>query len=167
MREDDYNEDLEYQRADDYEEPSDGEPLQSPLPGDVREAVAVAGALSISAQSSALSNTAYGNLIGNDNLSQQNAASHQHGMNQLGVAVSGRANNLVTDLNPFQTDALATLETGNSVSEELAEIRDTLKTLSARRKTVLAETPARSARQSNGGDLERRQRDRTRRAKRA
>ena len=101
----------------------------SPLPDDIRESVAVANLKSVAEQPSLLSNLALADLISNDNLSQQNAVSNQQGMSQLAISVTGKINNLVTSLDPLQATALAKLETGNDISEQLADIKGTLESL--------------------------------------
>ena len=98
----------------------------SALPDDIRESVAIGNLKSVAEQSSMLSNLTYADLITNDNLSQQNAVSNQQGMNQLGIAVAGKTNKLVSSLNPLEASALAKLDTGNDISEQLADIKGTL-----------------------------------------
>lgn len=97
------------------------------LPDDIRESVAIANVKSVAEQSSMLSNLAYADMMSNDNLSQQNAVSNQQGMNQLGVTVAGKVNNLISSLNPMEATAIAKLDTGNDVAEQLADIKGTLK----------------------------------------
>jgi hypothetical protein len=99
----------------------------SPLPGDIRESVAITNVKTIAEQPSLLSNLAFADLISNDNLSQQNAVANQQGMSQLAISVAGKINNLVTNLNPLQATAQAKLDTGNDISEQLADIKEMLK----------------------------------------
>jgi hypothetical protein len=47
-------------------------------------------------------------------------------MNQLGIAVAGKTNKLVSSLNPLEASAVAKLDTGNDISEQLADIKGTL-----------------------------------------
>ncbi|HYY56291.1 MAG TPA: hypothetical protein VE842_03110 [Pyrinomonadaceae bacterium] len=101
----------------------------STLPDDIRESVAVTNLKTVAEQPSLLSNLALADLISNDNLSQQNAVSNQQGMSQLAISVAGKINNLVTSLNPLQAAAQAKLDTGNDISEQLADIKGTLESL--------------------------------------
>ncbi|HEV2913201.1 MAG TPA: hypothetical protein VGX92_07785 [Pyrinomonadaceae bacterium] len=103
-----------------------GDGIASPLPHDIRQAVAISNIKTVAEQPSLLSNLAFADLISNDNLSQQNAVSNQQGMSQLAIAVSGKINNLVTSLNPLQANAQAKLDTGNDVAEQLADIKGML-----------------------------------------
>ncbi|HBB88618.1 MAG TPA: R body protein [Blastocatellia bacterium] len=98
----------------------------SALPNDIRESVAIGNLKSVAEQSSLLSNLTYADLLINDNLSQQNAVSNQQGMNQLGITVAGKVDKLVASLNPLEATALAKLDTGNDISEQLADIKGTL-----------------------------------------
>jgi hypothetical protein len=107
----------------------EGYGIGSPLPGDIRESVAVTNLKTVAEQPSLLSNLALADLISNDNLSQQNAVSNQQGMSQLAISVAGKINNLVTNLNPLQATAQAKLDTGNDISEQLADIKGTLESL--------------------------------------
>jgi Killing trait len=85
----------------------DGTPA---LPGDVRETVAICNLKSVAEQPSLLSNLAYANLISNLNLAQKNAISNQQAMNHLGLAVTGKAVNMVANLSPMEVMALRLLK---------------------------------------------------------
>ncbi|HEX8175070.1 MAG TPA: hypothetical protein VF543_08125 [Pyrinomonadaceae bacterium] len=104
----------------------------SALPDDIRESIAIGNLKSVAEQPNMLSNLAYADVISNDNLSQQNAVSNQQGLNQLGRTVSGKINKLVSSLSPVEATAVAKLDTGNDVAEQLADIKGTL--LSLRRR---------------------------------
>ena len=106
--------------------------VSSALPDDIRESIAIGNVKSVAEQTSMLSNLSYADLISNDNLSQQNAVSNQQGMNQLSMTVSGKINNLVSSLSPMEATAVAKLDTGNDVAEQLADIKGTV--LSLRRR---------------------------------
>lgn len=101
----------------------------SALPNDIRESVAISNVNSVAEQTSMLSNLSYADLISNDNLSQQNAVSNQQAAWQLGQAVSGKVNNLVANLSPMEATAIARLDTGNDVAEQLADLKGTLRSL--------------------------------------
>lgn len=101
----------------------------SALPNDIRESIAIGNINSVAAQTSMLSNLAYADLISNDNLSQQNAVSNQQAAGELGRAVSGKVNNLVANLSQMEATAIAKLDMGNDVAEQLADIKGTLRSL--------------------------------------
>lgn len=105
----------------------------SALPNDIRESVAIGNLKSVAEQSSMLATLTYADLLINDTISQQNAVSNQQGMNQLGVTVAGKTTKLVSSLNPLETTAIARLDTGNDVAEQLADIKATLETLRRQR----------------------------------
>ena len=99
----------------------------SALPDDIRESIAIGNVKSVAEQSSMLSNLAYANLITNVNLSQQNAVSNQQSMYQLGLTVTGKTVNLVSNLSPMEAVAVVKLDTGNDVAEQLADLSATVK----------------------------------------
>jgi hypothetical protein len=105
----------------------------SALPDDIREAVAIGNVKSVAEQTSMLANLTFGNLGSNTNLSQQNAVSNQQSLNQLGIAVTGKAVNLVSNLNPLEADAINKLDTGNQVTEQLADLKTEVRTFKSRR----------------------------------
>ena len=100
----------------------------SALPDDIREAVAISNVKSVAEQTSMLANLTFGNLGSNTNLSQQNAVSNQQSLNQLGIAVTGKAVNLVSNLSPIEANAINKLDTGNDVAEQLADLKAEVKT---------------------------------------
>ena len=105
-------------------------PLQSALPDDIREAIAIGNVKSVAEQSSMLSNLAYANLISNTNLGQQNAVSNQQALNQLGATVTGKSVNLVANLNPLEAVAAVKLDTGNDIAEQLADLKGAVQAFS-------------------------------------
>jgi hypothetical protein len=98
----------------------------SALPDDIRESIAIGNVKSVAEQPSMLSNLAYANLIGNVNLSQQNAVSNQQAMNQLGLTVTGKVVNLVANLSPLEAVAVVKMDTGNDVAQQLADLKGTI-----------------------------------------
>jgi hypothetical protein len=100
---------------------------QSALPDDIRESIAIGNVKSVAEQSSMLSNLAYANLIGNVNLSQQNAVSNQQSFNQLGITVTGKVINRVSTLSPMEAVAVVKLDTGNDIAEQMADLTATTK----------------------------------------
>jgi hypothetical protein len=69
----------------------------SGLPDNIKEEIAIGNLKSIAQSPAALSNLALANLINNVNLSQQNAVANQQAMNQLGIAITGKAVDVVSD----------------------------------------------------------------------
>jgi killing trait domain-containing protein len=104
----------------------------SALPNDIREAVAISNVKCVAEQPSMLANLTFGNLGSNTNLSQQNAVSNQQSANQLGVAVTGKAVNLVSNLSPLEATALSKLDTGNDVAEQLADLKAEVRSFRSR-----------------------------------
>ena len=104
--------------------------LQSALPDDIREAIAIGNVKSVAEQSSMLSNLAYANLISNTNLGQQNAVSNQQALNQLGATVTGKSVNLVANVNPLEAVAAVKLDTGNDIAEQLSDLKGTIQAFS-------------------------------------
>ncbi len=70
-----------------------------------------------------LSNLAFSNVVSNTNLSQQNAVSNQQSSNEVGTSVVGSVVNSVTDLGPLQAMSALEILTGNSVSQELIDVK--------------------------------------------
>ncbi len=97
------------------------------VPDDIREAVAIANLKSIAEQPAMLSNLAYANLISNVNLSQQNALSNQHAMNQLTVSVTSKAVNKISNLSSLEAASLTTLLTAKELAEQIAQTKSVTK----------------------------------------
>ncbi|MEM9216681.1 MAG: RebB family R body protein [Cyanobacteria bacterium P01_F01_bin.150] len=98
-------------------------PVDSNLPGDIRESIAIANAKSVAEQPAMLSNLTYSNSISNINLSQQNAVSNQQALNQLGITVTGKAVNRVSNLSPMEAVAVVKMDTGNDVAEQISDLK--------------------------------------------
>ncbi len=105
-------------------------PIDSPIPDQIIESIAVGGVTSVGGQSAVLSNISFGNAAANVNLAQQNAVANQQAMNNLGLSVVGGAVNLVADLNPLEAMSAEQVLTGNVVAQELVAIQGALKDLS-------------------------------------
>ena len=93
------------------------------LNDDLVKAVATGTLKSIAEQPAMLSNLAFSAVVTNTNLAMQNAVANQQAMNELGVAVVGKAVNLVTNLSPLESKSASELLTGNSVAEEIADLK--------------------------------------------
>jgi hypothetical protein len=100
-----------------------------PLPEEVLQTIAISNAKSVSEQPAMLSNLAFGNNASNANLSQQNAVSNQQAMNELNVVVTGKAINLVANLSPTEALSTSQLFTGNTVAEEIADLKASVDSL--------------------------------------
>ncbi len=96
--------------------------INSPLPDQITESIAIGNVKSVAEQPSMLSNLAFSNLLANVNLAQQNAVANQQAMNQLAVTVTGKAVNLVANLDPLEAVSASTILTGNAVAQELIDI---------------------------------------------
>ncbi len=97
----------------------------------ITEAVAVGNLKSIAEQPAMLANLAMSNLIANTNLAAQNAVANQQAMNELGVAVLGKAVNLLTTVGPIEARAAEQVLTGDSVAQELADLKAALQAFTA------------------------------------
>ena len=86
-------------------------------------AVAIANVKSVAEQPAMLSNMMFGNLISNINLTQQNAASNQQAMNEVGRAVTGKVVNTILNLGPLEAMSALQILTGQMVAEELIDIK--------------------------------------------
>src|SRR5882757_3100014 len=81
---------------------------------------------SVGEQPAMLSNLAYSNTIANTNLSQQNAVANQQAMNELGIAIVGKTVNSLTNLGPLEARSAVDVLTGNSLAEEIADLKATI-----------------------------------------
>lgn len=104
-------------------------PVDSPLPDQVTEAIAVGGVNSVAGQPSSLANLSFGNAAANINLTQQNAAANQQALNNLGLSVVGAAVNMVADLDPLEAMSAEQVLTGNVVAQEIIDIQGALSLL--------------------------------------
>ncbi len=81
---------------------------------------------SVGEQPAMLSNLAYSNTIANTNLSQQNAVANQQAMNELGIAVTGKTVNLVSNLGPLEARSAVDVLTNNELAESIASLKASL-----------------------------------------
>jgi len=93
------------------------------LPDSIIQSIAIGNAKSIGEQPAMLSNLAYSNTIANTNLSQQNAVANQQAMNELGIAIVGKTVNSLTNLGPLEARSAVDVLTGNSLAEEIADLK--------------------------------------------
>ena len=96
---------------------------ESALPADIRESIAIGNVKSVAEQPSLLSNITYSNMMASVNLSQQNAVSQQHAMNQLTTSVAGKMVNLLSTVNPMEAVAVLKLTSGNELAGDIAELK--------------------------------------------
>lgn len=87
------------------------------------EAVAIGNLKSISEQPAMLSNLAYSNVVANTNLSMQNAVANQQAMNELGVAVTGKAVKTVSDLGPLEARSAVDILTNDEVAQAITDLK--------------------------------------------
>ena len=111
-------------------EPLNPASSSSGLPNDIRESVAIANIKSVGEQPSMLSNLSFANLITNDNLSQENAVANQQAMNQVGLTVTGKAVNRVSNMDPSEGVAINKIDTGNETAAQIAELKASVKAMS-------------------------------------
>lgn len=71
---------------------------------DAIEAAAISSIKSLGEQPAMLANLAYSNLVNNTNISQQNAVANQQAMNEIGIAVTGKAVQCVSNSTIKTTD---------------------------------------------------------------
>jgi hypothetical protein len=102
--------------------------MANDLPHDLIESVAIGNIKSIAEQPAMLSNLAYSNIINNVNLSQQNAVANQQALNELGIAITGKAVNTVSSLSPGATikPTLETIPTSTTPSNIAGKENDEL-----------------------------------------
>jgi hypothetical protein len=80
--------------------------VDSRLPNDVRQSLAVANVKNLGEQAAILSNLAYANLIGNINLSEENVVSNPQLMNQLTLSVTGQTVNRISNFGTMEIMSL-------------------------------------------------------------
>lgn len=78
-----------------------------------------------------LSNLAYANLVNNVNLSQQNAVSNQQAMNELGIAITGKTVNLVSNLGPLEARSAVDVLSNNELAQTIADLKAVLQAFSS------------------------------------
>lgn len=106
------------------------------LPHSVVHSVAIGNLKAIAEQPAMISNLAYGNLVANTNLSQQNAVAYQQAMNELGLALVGRVSGNVTNLSPLESRSATDVLTQNDMAQLLASLKAVLTELQALRQTL-------------------------------
>jgi hypothetical protein len=80
-----------------------------------------------------LSNLAYSNTVTNTNLAAANAVANQQAMNQLGIAVTGKTVTLIENLGPLEAKSATEVFTGNSVAEELIDLKGAIQAFTQQR----------------------------------
>ena len=83
-------------------------------------------AKSIAVTPAMLSNLMYSNVIANTNLSQQNAVANQQAMNELGISVTGKTVNVVSNLGPVEARSAVDVLTNNELQQTIADLKATL-----------------------------------------
>jgi hypothetical protein len=96
------------------------------FPENVVEGVAVGNLKSIAEQPAMLSNLAFANVVFNTNLSQQNAVANQQAMNELGISVTSKAVNTVSNLGPLEARSAVDVLTNDEISQAIADLKATL-----------------------------------------
>ncbi|HYO12986.1 MAG TPA: hypothetical protein VE685_07325 [Thermoanaerobaculia bacterium] len=127
------------------------EPQNPAQSGDAAEAAADAHLKSVAAQPAILANLSLSNLIQNINLAQQNAVSNQQAMNQLSVAIVGKTVNLLTTLGPEEARSAEQVLTGNSVVEEIADLKAAVAAAPAAEPTEAKKTTTSATGPASGG----------------
>ena len=115
----------------------------SALPEDIVEAVGLSTVNSIDQQPAMLSNLGYSNTVVNSNLSGQNALANQQVIDQLGTSILGKFAALLMELDPLEAKSSTELLTGNTVSEEIADLSAADVALGTPNKPLPATTPDR------------------------
>jgi len=99
------------------------------LPEDIRSSVAVANVKCVAEQPALLSNLAFGNLVANINLSQQNAVANQQAMTQLMASVVTKAVNQIANLSPLESVAINKLDYANDLASLLGDLKGAVEAL--------------------------------------
>jgi len=105
--------------------------LAMPLNDQIVEAVTVGNLKAVGEQPAMLSNLAYANLVANTNLAQQNAVANQQAMNELGIAVLGKAVNTVSNLGPLEARSAVDVLTNNELAQTIADLKATVQAFKA------------------------------------
>lgn len=98
----------------------------STLPSDIVQSVAIGNLKAVAEQPAMLSNLAYSNMVANTNLSQQNAVANQQAMNELGISVTGKTVNLVSNLSPLEARSAVDVLSNNELAQTIADLKATL-----------------------------------------
>ncbi len=86
------------------------------------EALSVNSLCTTSQQPAELSNLWMANLLANQNMAGKNAVNLQQGLNELGVAVTGKTVAMTQRLGPLQATSAAQVFTGNETAETIASL---------------------------------------------
>ncbi len=81
---------------------------------------------SIAGTTAMLSNLMYSNVMANINLSQQNAVANQQAMNELGISVTGKTVNLVSNLGPLEARSAVDVLSNNELAQTIADLKATI-----------------------------------------
>ncbi len=109
----------------------DNRSFAMPLNQEIVDAVTVGNLKTVGEQPAMLSNLAYANLVANTNLAQQNAVANQQAMNELGIAVLGKAVNTVSNLGPLEARSAVDVLTNNELAQTIADLKATVQAFKA------------------------------------
>jgi len=87
------------------------------------EAVAIGNLKSISEQPAMLSNLHFSNVVANTNLASQNAVANQQAMNELGVSVTAKAVNTVSNLGPLEARSAVDILSNDEVAQTILDLK--------------------------------------------
>jgi truncated hemoglobin YjbI len=73
-----------------------------------------------------LSNLMFSNIIANTNISQQNAVANQQAMNELGISVTGKTVNVISNLGPAEARSAVDVLTNNELAQTIADLKATI-----------------------------------------
>jgi hypothetical protein len=105
----------------------DDRPLPRPeVLSAIIEAGATGTAVTLAAEPAMLSNIAFGNSSANTNLAAQNAVANQQALNEVGVSALGKAVAMIVQSGPLNTASVTELMTGDTVAEEIADLKAAL-----------------------------------------
>lgn len=96
------------------------------LPSDVVQGVAIGNLKAIADQPAMISNLAYADLVANTNLAQQNSVSNQQALNEVGLAVTGKAVTNVANLGPLEARSSVDVLTNNELAQTIADLKATV-----------------------------------------
>ncbi|HNB02228.1 hypothetical protein [Nitrosomonas sp.] len=101
------------------------------LNAEVINSVAIGNLKAISEQPAMLSNLAYSNVVSTSNLGQQNAVANQQAVGELGISITAKGSNTVSNSDPLTARSAVDILTNNELAQTIADLKAVLQEFSS------------------------------------
>lgn len=93
------------------------------LDAELIKSVAIGNLKAISEHPAMLSNLAYSNVVSTTNLGQQNAIANQQAVGELGISITAKGSNTISNLDPLTARSAVDILTNNELAQTIADLK--------------------------------------------